>query len=100
MARERLDLHTILLGITPNVYFQPPSNVRMRYPCIVYSRDDVRNDFADNLPYKTYKRYQVTIIDRDPDSELPDKVGALPLTAYDRFFASDDLNHDVYTLYF
>lgn len=100
MARPRIELHAILLAIVPNVYFQPPSNVQMKYPCIVYARDDALNQFADNTTYDSHKRYQVTVIDRDPDSVLPDKVGALPMVSFNRFFASEDLNHDVYTLYF
>lgn len=100
MARPRLELHEILRSIAPNVYFQPPSNVIMKYPCIVYNRDDADIAYADNSPYRSYKRYQITVIDRSPDSLLPDKVGALPLTSFENFFVADDLNHDVYKLYF
>lgn len=97
---QRLELHAILKAITPNVYFQPPPNVKMDYPCIVYHRDDENADHADNYPYKRIKRYQVKVIDRDADSELPDKVGALSTASFDRFYTADDLNHDVYKLFF
>src|SRR5687768_4084650 len=99
---QRLELHallTTLLG-SPNVYFQPPESLRMKYPCIRYVRDFVNTDFADNKPYKHKKRYQVTVIDRDPDSEISDRVAALPLCTFDRFFTADSLNHDVYNLFF
>lgn len=98
----RLQLQTLLTQIleSPNVYFQPPPTVKMQYPCIVYNRDRVNTDFADNKPYKHKKRYQVTVIDQDPDSTIPEKVAALPLCSYDRFYAADNLNHDVYTLFF
>src|SRR4051812_34274733 len=68
---SRLELQTLLESILalPNVYFQPPSNIQMQYPCIVYKRDDSQTDFADNRPYSRTKRYQVTVIDRNPDSE-------------------------------
>lgn len=92
-------LLTALLG-SSNVYFQPPPSLAMNYPCIVYKRDDVNTEFADNKPYKHKKRYQVTVIDRDPDSVIPDKVAALPMCVFDRFFTADNLNHDVYNLYF
>jgi hypothetical protein len=46
------------------------------------------------------KQYQVTVIDQDPDSGLPDKVEELPLCAFDRFFATENLNHHVFNLYF
>jgi hypothetical protein len=46
------------------------------------------------------KRYQVTIIDRDPDSGIPEVVAGLPTSTFSRHFTVDNLNHDVYTLYF
>lgn len=100
MARPRSDLHTLLKTITTNVYFQPPPTVQMEYPCIVYQRSQIKTDFADNLPYNRTKRYQITVIDRDPDSEIPDQVSDLPLCFFDRAFAAEQLNHDVFSLFF
>lgn len=97
---QRLDLHSILETITGNVYFQPPTNVTLQYPCIIYHRDYAKTEFADNAPYRNTKRYMVTIIDRDPDSSLPGEVAKLPMTQFNRFFTADNLNHDVFTLYF
>lgn len=99
---QRLELQAILMDILgeSNVYYQPPPTVQMRYPCIVYKRDNVNTDFADNKPYKHRKRYQVTIIDRNPDSDIPEKIAALPLCTFDRFYTADNLNHDVYKLFF
>jgi hypothetical protein len=98
----RLELQAVLEGLTgsPQVYFQPPANVQMVYPCIVYKRDDEETLFADNSPYHRTKRYLVTVIDLDPDSEIPDMIGALPLSRYIRNFVAKNLNHDVYVLYF
>ena len=97
---QRQDLHQILEAITENVYFQPPSNMQMKYPCIVYARDYAETKFADNHPYSHTLRYMVTVIDRDADSELPEKVAALPMCLFNRFFAADNLNHNVYSVYF
>lgn len=99
---QRLDLQAILVGIlgSGNVYFQPPNGLKMQYPCIVYKRDDSLTEFAANKPYKYRKQYLVTVIDRDPDSLIPDKVAALPLCVFDRFYTADNLNHDVYKLFF
>lgn len=93
-------LQILLSEITPNVYFQPPADLRMEYPCIVYQRNTVKVDYADNARYHHKKSYQVTVIDRDPNSLIPDKVAELPLCSFDRFFAVSNLNHDVYTLFF
>lgn len=97
---QRLDLQTLLLAICPNTYFQPPESIQLVFPCIVYKRDWAVTNFADDRPYKHVKRYQVTVIDRDPDSGIPSQIAALPMCVFDRHFTADDLNHDVYKLFF
>lgn len=72
----------------------------MEYPAIVYERDGRVNQFADGVPYATKKRYQVTIIDGIADSDTPDKIAALPLCTFVRYFATQGLHHDIYSLYF
>lgn len=99
---SRIDLHSLLetlLG-SDNVYFQPPSSFQMEYPCIVYSRSDIDAKFANNLPYIHTKQYILTVIDSDPDSEIPDNVALLPRCSFDRSFKSDQLNHDVFNILF
>ena len=98
----RLELQALFINLlgSANVYFQPPPSVMMQYPCIIYNRDDEDTDYADNKPYKHMKKYQVTVVTKDPDSDIPDKVAALPLCSYDRYYAADKLNHDVYNLFF
>lgn len=96
----RLDLQTLLLGICENVYFQPPESIELAFPCIVYKRDWALTNFAENRPYKHVKRYQVTVIDRNPDSGIPPQIAALPMCVFDRHFTNDDLNHDVYKLFY
>lgn len=98
----RLELQELLIEIlgSDHVYFQPPPTVKMQYPCIVYKRDFQLTEFADDKPYSVRKRYQVTVIDRDSDSGIPDKVSQLPLCAYDRFYTAENLNHDVFNLFF
>ncbi len=99
---RRVDFQTILEGIlgTRNVYFQPPANVQMQYPCIVYKRDNAQTRFAGNFPYRYTKRYMVTFIGQDPDSEVPDKLAALPMAIFDRHYAANNLNHDVFSIFF
>lgn len=102
MVQRRLKLHEILVEAlgSRNVYFQPRENLKIEYPCIVYKRERMDTVFADNALYLRKKCYQVTIIDRDPDSDIPDKVAQLPLCIFSRFFVADNLNHDVYNIYF
>lgn len=99
---QRLELQAILVELlgSSNVYFQPPPSVQMNYPCIVYEREDENTDFANNKPYVSKKRYQVTVIDPNPDSDIPSRVAKLPSCVFDRFYTADNLNHDVYQLFF
>lgn len=98
----RLDLQDVLAALQEgvSVYFQPPENVSMQYPAIVYNRDFQYAAYADNALYSRKTRYQVTVIDPDPDSLIPDLVAALPLARYVRHFTTANLNHDIYDVYF
>jgi len=97
---QRLQLHQLLETFADHVYFQPPTNTKLVYPCIVYHRDFAHTKFADDMPYDYVKRYMITVIDRDPDSNIPDKVAAMPMSLFNRFFTADNLNHDVFSVYF
>lgn len=82
-----------------NVYFQPPEDRQLAYPCIVYERDDDTIFHADNLPYSVNQRYQVTYIDHLPDSDVVEKLRRRPLCRFQRHFATSGRNHDVFVLY-
>lgn len=95
---KRLDLHDKLLLLCKNVYYQPPETIKMTYPCIIYSleRDNVLN--ADDAIYNRKKRYSVTIVDRDPDSLLPDSFSDAFNVGMERHFTSDNLHHYIYSI--
>lgn len=99
---KRLELQTLLENLlgSRNVYFQPPANVQMKYPAIVYGRENAKSVPADNISYLYKTRYQVTVIDRNPDSDVVEVIGRLPMCTYSRNFKSNDLNHDVFSLYY
>ena len=98
----RIDLQAKLESIlgSGNVYFQPPASLKMKYPAIVYARDYASTQHADNQPWRRTLRYQVTVIDADPDSSIPERVSQLPSCTFNRFYTADNLNHDTFTLYF
>lgn len=99
---DRLNLQTELETIlgSRNVYFQPPSSVRMQYPAIVYSRKDIEKRSANDGVYQKLPSYEVILIDKNPDSKFVDKILELPYCSFDRHYESDNLNHDVFTLYY
>lgn len=99
---RRPNLHTQLVNLlgSRNVYFQPPPSVQMRYPAIVYSRSDIDTKYANNAVYLNDVAYQIIVIDSDPDSEIVMKVANLPKCRFNRHYVSDNLNHDVFTIYY
>ena len=100
--RPRGELHTIFKTIlgTDRAYFQPPPSIRMIYPCIVYRLSDVQTKFADNRPYNHTRGYEVIVIDKSPDSNIPAQIADLPMTSFDRTYVADHLYPTVYTLFF
>ncbi len=99
---RRPNLHTQLVNLlgSRNVYFQPPPSVQMRYPAIIYSRSDIDTKYANNAVYLNDVAYQITVIDSNPDSEIVMKVANLPKCRFNRHYVSDNLNHDVFTIYY
>lgn len=98
---SRLELHEILKNVigNNNVYYQPPESIKMNYPAIVYSRDDIPHENADNITYKTNHVYTVTIIDANPDSNIVEAISKLPQTRFVRHFTANQLNHDVFRIW-
>ena len=99
---RRLQLHEVLCEVlgTRNVYFQPPESVQMTFPAIVYSIDDIDPIHANGGVYLCMKRYSVIVIADDPDTEIVDKISALPLCRFVRPYISDNLNHYVFEIYY
>ena len=87
-----------ILG-SPNVYFQPPESVKMKYPAIVYSIKNIEKSFANNLSYILSPGYEAILIDEDPDSEYVEEILRLPYSSFDRHYKSNNLNHWVFTIY-
>lgn len=99
---SRLALQTKLeelLG-SRHVYYQPPESLKMEYPAIRYSKNDIRVDRANNNSYSIIPNYEIIVIDKKPDNAVIKKILELPYSSYDRHYVSDNLNHDVINLYF
>lgn len=103
MATKRLDLHEILCSLlgSRNVYFQPPANVKIKYPCFIYHRNAADEKHADNRRYAFKQRYQVTYITKDPDDDIPRLVGeTFEQCRYGSDYTSDNLYHSNFDIYF
>ena len=101
MQKRRLELHSTFVAAlgSNNVYFQPPPNIQMKYPAIVYELNGINNKLANNQVYIQHPGFKVTVIDKDPDSEIPGKVSRLPYSRFVTSYKSDNLNHTVFALY-
>lgn len=99
---RRLELQQLLEDIlgSRNVYYQPPESKKIDYPAIIYSREPFYRRFASNKAYIGRARYDVIVVDKDPDSDIPLKILELPLTSSNRRYTINNLNHDVITIYY
>lgn len=101
--RTRLELHEILCEIlgSDQCYFSPPGD--MLYPCIVYHYEGIQTYYADNKRYLNSRVYSVTVIDEDPDSEIPNRLFKDERLKYldaGSVFVADGLYHFPYKLHF
>lgn len=99
--KTRIDLQTMLENIVESrrVYFQPPENLVIKYPCVVYSIRNVKNVYADDDIYKQDFYYELIVIDSDPDSEIFKKLCKIKECKFRNFYISDNLNHFVFDIY-
>lgn len=100
---SRIDLQKALCDAvgSKNVYYQPAATYKLTYPCIVYERDKKASRYANDGTYLISDRYTITYIHKDADSEIPDKLlRTFTMISHDRTFKSDNLYHDVFSLYY
>jgi hypothetical protein len=96
-----LELHSKLLTYMPNVYFQPPSNIQMVYPCIVYNKTKKLNKFGNDARYLSKQGYQIMVIERVPDSDIADNIeGFFQNCSISQYYTVDNLNHTTIDLYY
>ena len=100
MKNSRLAIQDKLEKIlgSKNVYFQPPDKSMLKYPCIVYSLNDVPTKHADDKKYISNYQYSITLIDYDPDNDFVDKLMKLKYIKFSKHFSTQGLNHYVFTL--
>lgn len=81
------------------VYFQPPENLKIGYPAVVFHLSKIEIDHASNVPYKGAKEYSVTLITKDPEPDVIDEILKIPYSSLDTTYISDGMNHFVFTVY-
>ena len=99
---RREQLHAMLEGAlgSPNVYYQPPINIEMKFPAIRYSLKSIDKMTANNVAYKLTRAYEIIVISKSPDCAAIEKILEWQHTRYDRHYVADNLHHDVITIYY
>lgn len=98
----RLELQALLKSLlgNDNVYFQPPTNLTMQYDCVRYELSDLDVERANNTAYTLEKKYSVTYITRNADSDFPVRFVSLPKCDFERAYRADNLYHHVFNIFF
>lgn len=97
----RLELHAELLKFLPNAYFQPPSNLQMKYPCIVYAKSMDDKLHGNNGIYLRTKGYRLTLIETNPDSVVAETIEEhFDYATIGQHFVVDSLHHTTINLYY
>ncbi len=97
---KRIETQTYLetlLG-SRNVYWQPPENLKLEYPAIVYSRGSLDNKTANNKVYFQGVPYDGVVISKDPEIAVIEKLSLLNNVSMSKPYVFDGLHHIPFTI--
>ncbi len=100
---QRIRFHSKLAEILPgwHLYYQPPENVKLIYPCVIYERSRFHQIRADNKRYRSIPCWSTTLIIKSPqNAPITQLIDGFQMCSFDRSFTSDNLNHYAYTIYY
>lgn len=100
---DRIKLQSELVDLlgSKNVYFQPSTNIKLSYPCIVYELKKFDDRFANDARYNTNRVYQITHVYQRYQNNLQDKLrDSFHFIEFNSSSKIDGLYQDVYTLYY
>ena len=99
---KRVDIQEkfkFLLG-SNNVYYQPPANLKMKYPAIVYSLDGLDVKRFDNTKLINKNCFSVTHIYRNESENLVETMlKNFEYISFDNRSIVDGIYNDHYTIY-
>lgn len=101
LEARRIALHEKLCEVlgSRHVYYDPPPTVSMRYPAIVYEKSAIDTTRADNGRYLGRAVYKTTLIRKDDDDDILDRLLDLEYCSFAASFTSEGLHHDVLNIY-
>ena len=101
----RLFLHALLQNMFSDVsiYYRPPGNIILNYPCIVYEKKAYEPSFGNSTPYVVGMRFQVSLLSKLPGytsvRDILSLNGQGAIVADSDSYENDDIVHDVFTVY-
>lgn len=100
---ERLKLHQELCELlgSKNVYFDPPENIKLKYPCFIYSKESPVTRSANNKMYFYMDSYNLIYIDANPDNDMTERVfSRFSYVRSGSSYVSDNLHHYTFDIYY
>lgn len=83
------------------VYFQPPENVKLEYPCIIYRRSIDKTLNANDKNYFYMNQYELTVIEKDPEVPLATRIiKDFNYASILNRYTIDNLYHTIIRLYY
>lgn len=71
---KRKEFHDRIKKCCKNVYYAPPANIKMEFPCVIYFLQHTNSLYAENDRHLVKYSYRLTVIDKDPDSKILDAL--------------------------
>ena len=96
---DRLTLHNKLKMLCSNVYFQPPSNIGLVFPAVVYSIKTIKIRHANDAPYTFKTVYQIILISKNPEEAILYELLKLTGISFDTAYAKDHLYFNVLSIH-
>lgn len=98
---SRLELQAALESYCANVYYQPPENIKLKYPCVLYHLSGDYNLKSNDSLYVSVNKYDLTVIDQDPESMIPKNIYYnFKTCSLGHMFVNDGLYHSMLHLYY
>lgn len=97
----RLRFHNALQAYVGNnikLYFNPPEDLKLQIPCIRYSLSTFNVRHADDQVHRAVPIYDVTLVTRDVDDPLIEKLVKFPGSRFDRTYRDSSLCYATYRI--
>lgn len=98
---RRIELQNKLVEVlgSNRVYYRPPENIKLSYPCIVYNLRSGDAIYANNQTYKFTRSYDVQLIHKTADTDLIERLMfSFPHIRFENSFTFDNLIHENFVI--